>query len=131
MPRNRSLRKRAGQRPTPSQLRSQQAFADLVRERLIALGDFGHLQVRHDGQHIVVEQPGPPDDPDNRCPVMRLTPLGGLPIQFGLSFASTEGRWQRLPVSGLLADVLHSAVEMLGPYLAPDRLLSDTSETDH
>jgi hypothetical protein len=123
--------RRPAKPPTPSQTLSRQAFATVVCDKLVALGDFAHLNVRHDGQHIVVEQPGPPDDPDGPEPIFRLTPLGGLPIHFGLSFAAQDGRWQKLPVSGLLADVLASAVEMLRPYLVPDRLLSDTSGTDN
>lgn len=124
--------RRAPRRPTPSEKLSRQAFADLVRARLVALGEFAHLHVHHDGQHIVVEQPGPPDDPDDREPVLRLTPLGGLPVQFGLSFASHDGSWEKLPVSGLLSDVLSQAVDMLGPYLATDNpLLGDTSGTDN
>lgn len=123
--------RRTARPPTPSAKLSRQAFADLVREKLVALGDFGHLHVHHDGQHLVVEQPGPPDDPDDRQPVIRLTVLGGLPVRFGLSFASHDGRWEKLPVSGLLADVLSQAVALLGPYLAPDPLLGDTSGTDH
>ncbi len=123
--------RRAARPPTTSEKLSRQAFADLVREKLVALGDFGHLHVHHDGQHIVIAQPGPPEDPEDRDPVLRLTPLGGLPAQFGLSFASQDGRWEKLPVSGLLADVLSQAVEMLAPYLAPDELLGDTSGTDN
>ena len=123
--------KRAARPPTPSQKMSRQAFADLVRAKLVALGELGHLHVHHDGQHIVVEQPGPPDDPDDREPVFRLTPLGGLPVHFGLSFAGHDGRWEKLPVSGLLGDVLAQAVDMLGPYLAPDTLLGITSGTDN
>ena len=125
------LMRRTAKPPTPSQMRSRQAFAAVVREELVALGDFGHLNVRHDGPHIVVEQPGPPDNPDDRAPILRVTPLGGLPVHFGLSFATHDGRWEKLPVSGLLADVLAAAVEMLGPYLAPERLLGDTSGTDN
>jgi hypothetical protein len=125
------MRRHATQRPTPSQTLSRQAFAAVVREKLVALGDFGHLDVRHDGLHIVVAQPGPLGDPDGREPVLRLTPLGGLPVHFGLSFATHEGHWQKLPVSGLLDHVLAEAVEMLAPYLAAERLPSDTSGTDN
>ena len=124
---DRSSMRRAPRRPTPSEKLSQQAFADLVRTKLISLGEFEHLHVRHDGQHIVVERSGP----DGREPVLRLTPLGGLPIHFGLSFANQHGRWEKLPVSGLLHDVLSQAVDILGPYLAPDTVLGDTSGMDN
>jgi hypothetical protein len=123
--------RRTARHPTPSQTRGRQALADLVRVKLIALGDFGHLHIRHDGQHIVVGHPAPPDNPDDGNPVFRLTILGGLPVHFGLSFASHDGRWQKLPVSGLLGDVLSQTVEMLGPYLEPQTLLGDNSGTDH
>ena len=127
---DRSMR-RTDRPPTSSQRLSRQAFADLVRAKLLALGDFRHLEVRHDGKHIVVAQPGPPDDPDDREPVLRLTPLGGLPVHFGLSFASHDEHWEQLPVSGLLAHVLSQALAMLGPYLAADTLLGDNSGTDN
>jgi len=120
MPHDRSSRKRAAQPPTRSQIRSRQAFVEEVHTKLAALGHFDHLEVRHDGQHIVIEQKGPPEDPDVRQPVLRLTPLGGLPVRFGLSFATHEERWEKVPVSGLLADVLSTAVAMFSPYLAPD-----------
>jgi hypothetical protein len=127
-----SPKQRTAPRPNTNDERSRDAFVDLVRTQLVALGDYGHLRVRRDGQHLVVEQPGPPDDPEDRWPVFRLTPLGGgLPPCFGLSFATQEGRWEKLPVTGLLADVLSSAVEMLAPYLEPDTLPSDTSGTDN
>ena len=126
----RSMR-RAAQPPTSSQALSRQAFVDLVRAKLLALGDFGHLDVRHDGKHIVIAHAGPPDDPDDGEPVLRLTPLGGLPVHFGLSFASHDEHWEKLPVSGLLADVLSQAVAMLGPYLAADTLLGDNSGMDN
>lgn len=120
MPPDRSSKKRAARPPTRSQILSRQAFVDLVRAKLAALGHFNHLHVRHDGQHIVIEQHGPPEDPDDRQPVFRLTPLGGLPLRFGLSFATHDERWEKVPVSGLLADVLSTAVAMFGPYLATD-----------
>ena len=95
-------------------------LVEVVREKLATLGDYSHLQIRHDGSHILVEHPGPPDDPDDALPVLRLTPLGGLPMQFGLSFASHEGRWEKLPIHGLLQDVLSEAVDTLAPYLEAD-----------
>ena len=120
MPRDRRPMKQPARAPSPSQVRSRKAFEHVVRDKLLALGDYAHLAVRHDGQHIVLEHPGPAETPGDASPVARLTPLGGLPIQFGLSFATHDGRWETMPVSGLLDHVLRAAVEMLGPYLAPE-----------
>lgn len=114
-------------RMTPSQRVAHNALAEVVRTKLLALGDFEHLRVRRDGAHVVVEQPGPPDAPDDSDPVMRLTPIGGF--RFGLSFCRRASRWEKLPVSGLLADVLAEAVQMLGPWLAPDPIIPGTSGT--
>ena len=117
--------KHASRTMTPSQRAAYNAVAELVRTKLLALGDFEHLCVRRDGEHVVVEQPGPPDAPDDRDPVMRLTPIGGF--RFGLSYCRHTHEWERLPVSGALADVLAEAVQMLGPWLAPDPFIPGTS----
>ena len=98
-----------------------------MHDKLLVLGDFAHLHVRRDREHVVVEQPASPNDPDDREPVLRLTPIGGF--RFGLSYACAGGRWEKLPVSGLLPDVLAQAVDMLGPWLAKETLLGDTSGT--
>jgi len=95
--------------------------AELARTRLLQLGDFAHLQVRREGPHVVIERPGPADDPEDRDPVLRLTPIG-IP-NFGLSLRRPPGRWEKLPISGPLADVLAEAVQLLGPWLAPDPII--------
>jgi hypothetical protein len=112
---------------TPAERQSSDALTAVVRDKLMALGDFAHLYVRRDREHIVVELSGPPDDPVEREPVLRLTPIGGF--RFGLSHAGADGRWRKMPVSGLLADVLTQAVDMLAPWLAEETLLGDTSGT--
>ena len=61
--------------------------------------------------------------------MLRLTPIGGF--RFGLSRARANGRWEKMPVSGLLADVLAQAADMLAPWLAPQTLLGDTSGPVH
>jgi hypothetical protein len=72
----------------------------------------------------------PPENPDDRFAVMRLTPIGGF--RFGLSLARHTGRWEKLPIAGVLADVLEQAVAMLGPWLAPQPgIVSGTSGTDN
>ena len=115
--------------PTETERIAQDALIQVARTKLLALGDFGHLHVRRHGEHIVIEQPGPPDAPDAREPVLRLTPIGGF--RFGLSLCPSSGRWEMLPVSGVLANVLADAVRMLGPWLAPDPIMRGTSGMDY
>jgi hypothetical protein len=105
------------------------ALAEVVRTKLLGLGSFDHLHVRRQAEHVFIEQPGPPDAPDDRYAVLRLTSIGGF--RFGLSLRRHSNRWEKLPVSGVLADVLATAVTMLGPWLAPEPLMIDTSETDY
>jgi hypothetical protein len=112
---------------TPTARPTSDALTAVVRDKLLALGDFAHLHVRRDREDVIVEQPGPPDDPDEREPVLRLTPIGGF--RFGLSRARDDGRWEKMPVSGVLAEVLAQAVDMLGPWLARETLIGDTSGT--
>jgi hypothetical protein len=95
-------------------------LAEVARTKLLALGNFAHLHVRRQAEHIVIEQPGPPEAPDDRHPVLRLTPIGGS--RFGLSLRRHSNRWEKIPVTGTLADVLASAVDMFGPWLAPESL---------
>ena len=110
--------KRAPRAPhrTDDEQRAKETLLHVARAKLLELGDFGHLVVRWQGEHMVIEHPGPHDDPEDRDPVLRLTPLGGF--DFGLSLRRHTGRWEKLPVSGLLGAVLIDAVQMLGPWLS-------------
>jgi hypothetical protein len=122
--------KRTARPLTPSQQRAREALLEVVRNKLLTLGDFSHLQLRRDKEHVLIEQPGPPDDPEDRFAVLRLTPIGGF--RFGLSLARHTGRWEKLPIAGVLTDVLEQAVAMLGPWLAPQHgIVSGTSGTDN
>jgi hypothetical protein len=102
----------------------QTALVRAVRDHLLTLGDFGHLRVYHHGPFIVIAQPGPPDDPEDDDPVMRLTPIGAS--QFGASFCAPAGNWEKLPVSGTLQAVLVKATTMLGPWLDADPIIDAT-----
>lgn len=104
-------------KPSSTQTRNRELLAEVARTKLLALGNFAHLHVSRQAEHIVIEQPGPPEAPDDRHPVLRLTPIGGF--LFGLSLRRHTNRWEQIPVSGPLADVLASAVTMFGPWLAP------------
>jgi hypothetical protein len=100
-----------------------------ARARLLALGDFAHLHVRSHGEHLLIEQPGPPEAPSDRYAVLRLTPLGAS--HFGLSLRRHTGRWENVPFSGPLNEVLAEAVTVFGPWLEPERFVGATSETDN
>lgn len=121
------MRLMAKARHTALRTRADNPLPQLVRERLMALGDFGHLRVALRGDHIVIEQPAPPDDPDGAHPVLRLSGIGGF--RFGLSLLRHTGRWQPIPISGALNDVLAEAVQILGPWLARDPFSRGTSGT--
>ena len=108
---------------------NRDVLADVARTQLLSLGNFAHLHVRRQAEHIIIEQPGPPETPDDAHPVLRLTSIGGF--RFGLSLRRHTNRWEQIPVSGALADVLASAVAMFGAWLAPEPFLGGTSKTDY
>lgn len=114
---------------TASAQAAQDALLEVVRAKLLALGDFGHIRVRRANGHIVLEQPGSPDEPDEHQAVLRLTPIGGF--HFGLSLCRHTGRWEKLPISGALVTVLADAVNLLGQWLAPRGIVPGTSGTDY
>lgn len=120
---------RRAPRPSSAKAPSPDLLVEVARTKLLALGDFAHLHVRRQAEDIVIEQPGPPEAPDDRYPVLRLTPIGGF--RFGLSLRRHTNRWEKLPVTGPLAQVLTDAVKMFSSWLASEPLLSDISETDY
>ncbi len=117
------------QKPPAAKTLGPDALAEVVRTKLLALGDFDHLHVRRQAGHVLIEQPGPKDAPNDRYAVLRLTLISGF--RFGLSLRRHTGRWEKMPVSGVLNDVLADAVTMFGPWLAPEPLIGGTSETDY
>jgi hypothetical protein len=117
----------ARMRKRPPATSKPDVLAELVRTRLTALGDFSHLRVVRRGDHIVIERPGPPDDPDDAEPVLRLSGIGQF--RFGLSLRRHTNRWEPLPISGVLDDVLAEAVRVVGPWLARDPFFRRTSGT--
>jgi hypothetical protein len=62
-------------------------------------------------------------------PVARLTPLGtGL---YGLSLRTHQGRWEKMPWSGPLMEIVEVLVTTLGPYLAKTEFPDRNSGSDH
>ena len=68
-----------------------------VKRLLGTLGDFGHLEVRLHGSHIVI---GPPSGL-----FARLTALG--PDTFGLSFRAPQGGWEPMFLVDTLDEIVH------------------------
>ena len=82
--------------------------ADALRRALHALGDYAHVAVRAARGHLNVFL-------DEGAPVARVTPIGAN--QYGLSFHSHTGRWEKMPFVGDLVRLAHDLVAALGPYL--------------
>ena len=85
------------------------ADAEKLAEAIHNLGDFAHLTIRLARGHLEI-------CPD-KDPVARATPLGGG--QYGLSFRSHTGRWERMPFQGQLLEVLPMVVESFPWLLGP------------
>ncbi|HEV8246775.1 MAG TPA: hypothetical protein VGP93_13450 [Polyangiaceae bacterium] len=107
----------------------QHPLVPIVRDKLANLGDFAHLVVYRNGDHVFVAHAGPPDAPDNVEPVLRITHAGQW--RFGLSLRRPSGRWQPVPIAGAMFDVIAEAVRAFGPWLARRPVLSGTMETDY
>ena len=99
---------------SPRQHASLDADAQQLESLVRARGAYGHVGVRAARGHLLVENRSAQAAPDV---VARATPIGAG--SYGLSFRTHTGRWEPMPVSGLLADVAAATVELLGPYLAP------------
>jgi hypothetical protein len=82
--------------------------AAALQRALHALGEYAHVAVRAERGHLNLFI-------DDDAPVARVTPIGAN--QYGLSFHSHTGRWEKLPFIGDLVPLAHDLVTVLGPYL--------------
>lgn len=103
--------------PTPTP-----ADADALRRTIHALGDYGHVAVRAERGHLTIFV-------DDGPPVARFTLLGGR--QYGLSFRTHTGRWERMPFAGDLTHLARDLVGALGPYLQRWDFSDRKSGSDH
>jgi hypothetical protein len=127
-----TMSKRAPRRtstPSRSSRDTQHPLVPIVRDKLCALGDFAHLLVYRQGDHLFVAHAGPPEAPDDVDPVLRITHAGQW--RFGLSLRRPNGRWQPVPVAGAMFEVIAEAVRTFEPWLAPRPVFSGTMETDY
>jgi hypothetical protein len=108
---------------------TQHPLVPIVREKLQGLGDFAHLLVYRQGDHLFIAHPAPVDSPDEVEPILRITHAGRW--RFGLSLRRPSGRWQPVPIAGAMFEVLAEAVRTFTPWLAARPVISGTMETDY
>ena len=108
---------------------TEHPLVPFVRDKLAALGDFSHLIVYRQGDHLVIAHAGPSDATDAPDPVLRITHAGHW--RFGLSLRRHDGRWQPVPVAGAMVEVVAEAVRTFGPWLAKREVIRDTCGTDY
>lgn len=98
-----------------------QADAEKLAGALHSLGDFAHVKVRLSRGHLEI-------CPD-KDPVARATPLGGG--QYGLSYRSHTGRWERMPFTGPLETLASDIISALAPHLERWNFPDSNSGSDH
>jgi len=108
---------------------TQHALAVAVRDKLATLGEFSHLLVYKQDDHIFVAHRGPPDAQEDVEPVLRISGIGNW--RFGLSLRRASGRWEPVPIAGAMFEVIDEAVRTFAPWLAPRGIIRDTCETDY
>jgi hypothetical protein len=127
-----TMSKRAPRRtstPSRSSRDTQHPLVPIVRDKLCTLGDFAHLLVYREGDHLFIAHAGPPDAPADVDPVLRISHAGQW--RFGLSLRRPNGRWQPVPVAGAMFEVVTEAVRTFGPWLTQRPIFSGTMETDY
>ena len=108
---------------------TQHPLVPIVREKLQTLGDYAHLLVYRQGDHLFIAHAGPTDAPDDVEPVLRITHAGHF--RFGLSLRRPNGRWQPVPIAGAMFEVLDDASRTFHPWLEPRPVFRGTNETDY
>lgn len=80
----------------------------MIRQR----GDYAHVHVQARAGHLVVKTQ---DSQGVQVTLARATPIGAG--QYGLSFRTHAGRWEPMPVSGVMEQIVEGLLGCLGPYL--------------
>lgn len=81
---------------------------DALQRALHGRGDYAHVAVRAERGHLNIFI-------DDGGPFARVTPIGAN--QYGLSFHSQTGRWEKMPFGRELVPLAHDLITALGPYL--------------
>ncbi len=102
-----------------------QAEARRLEALLSASGNYQHLAVVARAGHLVIES----HEDAEPYRIARMTPLGAG--EFGLSFHTHGGRWEPMPFSGPMQDILRDMIDSLGPYLARTEFSDGTCGTTH
>jgi|GEM_PF-1004416 len=102
---------------------AQHPLAVVVRDKLVSHGQFAHLAVFLEGEHVFIAHRGPPHAPDEFDPVLRITHVDHW--RFGLSLRRSNGRWEPVPIAGAMSEVVAEAVRTFGPSLAPREMIGD------
>lgn len=97
------------------------ADAEILERGIQQTSQFAHVRVRLTRGQL--------DVCPNDEPVARATPLGGG--EYGLSFRSHTGKWERMPISGTLSDLAKDVVDALGPYLEKWNFSDSNSGSNH
>lgn len=87
-------------------------LVNLIRK----LGDYGHVDIRAHGQHLIVELL----QDTEREPIAQATRLDSH--TYGLSFRSHTGKWEPMPIAGNLEEIARAMTEELGAYIDPSNL---------
>jgi hypothetical protein len=80
----------------------------MIRQR----GDYAHVQVQARAGHLVVKAQ---DSQGVQVIIARATPIGAG--EYGLSYRTHAGRWEPMPVSGLMEQIVEGLLGFLGPHL--------------
>jgi hypothetical protein len=108
---------------------AQHPLAMVVRDKLASQGQFAHLTVFLQGDHVFIAHRGPPDAPDDVDPVLRISHVGHW--RFGLSLRRSDGRWEPVPIAGTMSEVVAEAVRTFGPWLTPREIIGDNCGMDY
>ena len=102
-------------------LKATTTDAEILERGIHQTSQFAHVRVRLTRGQLEIC----PDDE----PVARATPLGAG--EYGLSFRSHTGKWERMPITGPLDDLAKAVVDTLGPYLEKWNFSDSNSGSDH
>jgi hypothetical protein len=105
----------------PARSALQADLAQQAQAQIQSVEGHEHVTVLFRRGHLVVENDGEP--------VARLTLLGAS--LYGLSFRTHTGRWEAMPGSGGLTEIVDVLVTTLGPYLARTEFPGRNSRSDH
>lgn len=102
------------------------AEADRLQRLLRERGDYAHLHVRPNGQHLLIQA----DSGDGKPEVIaRATALNQS--TFALGFRNHSGRWEPIPCEGPLETLVDDLIATLGPFLDAANFMVRTSRTEY